>query len=74
MPLFTPTQQQTLDDLVQNVPGLRKGQTADPDIDLGTKLESLVIPLVTSPDGSDAGTVQTLVNEIKAILNALPKP
>jgi hypothetical protein len=30
---------------------------------------ALADPLVTSPDGSDAGTTQTLANELKADLN-----
>lgn len=32
---------------------------------------ALADPLVTSPDGSDAGTTQTLANELKADVNTL---
>ncbi len=39
--------------------------------DIADDLAGVQVALITSPDGSDAGSVQTLVNEIKASLNVV---
>lgn len=50
----------------QGVPGL-----ADALRDVADDLQGHQVQAIVSPDGSDAGTTQTLANEIKASLNAI---
>jgi len=70
---LTANQVAALNNLKEHVPQLKHQATSNEPINLGDELElkSYKVATIASADASDLGTAITLVNEIKAALNAI---